>query len=115
MCYYYHNPRYTKRDCRKLQYKNQKAHSAHVASTNDNSEKSVLIYADEFAQFSQYQESLKSQSPFVIAIADSDKPNACLLSLSSKWVIDFGVIDHMTGNCGPFLLFSHTFPFLSLL
>lgn len=113
MCYYYHNPGYTKRDYRKLQYKNKKAHSAHVASTNDNSEKSVLIYMDEFAQFSQYQESLKSQSPFVSAIAGSDKPNACLFSLSSKWVIDFGAIDHMTSNCGLFSTFQ-SYPSISI-
>ncbi|KAL5741578.1 hypothetical protein ACOSP7_028310 [Xanthoceras sorbifolium] len=109
VCHYCHKPGHMKRDCRKLQYKNQKAHSAHVASTNDHSEKSVLISADEFAKFSQYQESLKYSSPSVTAIADSGKPNACFLSSSSKWVIDSGATDHMTGNSGLFSTFqSHT-------
>ncbi|KAL5810383.1 hypothetical protein ACOSQ3_027085 [Xanthoceras sorbifolium] len=98
-----------KHDCRKLQYKNKKAHSAHVASTNDYSKKSVLISADEFAKFSEYQESLKSSSPSITAIADSGKPNACFLSSSSKWVIDSGATDHMTGNSSLFSTFqSHT-------
>ncbi|KAL5838389.1 hypothetical protein ACOSQ3_015558 [Xanthoceras sorbifolium] len=109
VCHYCHKPGHMKRDCRKLQYKNQKAHSAHVASTNDHYEKSVFISADEFAKFSQYQKSLKYSSPSVTAIADSGKPNACFLSSSSKWVIDSGATDYMTGNYGLFSTFqSHT-------
>lgn len=105
VCHYCKKPGHTKRDCRKLQYKNQKTHSAHIASTNDTSAQSVLISADEFAKFSQYQESLKSSSSSVTAIADSGKQNACLLSSSSKWVIDSGATDHMTGNSGLFSTF----------
>ena len=98
-------------DCKKLQYRNQRTQSAHIASTNDaiNHEKSVTISADEFAKFSQYQESLKSSSTPVTAIAESGKPNTCLVSSSSKWVIDSGATDHMTGNSSLFSTFqSHT-------
>lgn len=54
VCHYIYNPGHFKRDCRKLQYKTQKAYSAHIASTNDAPEKSVLISTDEFAKFSKY-------------------------------------------------------------
>ena len=97
MCYYCHEPGHTKRTCRKLQNKTQKPQSAHVAAT-DTSEKKVMISADEFAKFSQYQESLKSSSTSITALAESGKPNTCLISSSSKWVIDSGATDHMTGN-----------------
>ncbi|XP_062103747.1 uncharacterized protein LOC133814853 [Humulus lupulus] len=54
-------------------------------------------------------ESLKSSSPSVTAIADSGKSNTCLLSSSSKWVIDSGATDHMIGNSRLFSTFhSHT-------
>jgi hypothetical protein len=52
--HYCHKPGHMKRDCRRLQNKTQKTHSAHIASTNDTSEKSFLISADEFVKFSQY-------------------------------------------------------------
>ena len=97
VCYYCHEPGHTKRTCRKLQNKTQKPQSAHVAAT-DTSEKKVMISADEFAKFSQYQESLKSSSTSITALAESGKPNTCLISSSSKWVIDSGATDHMTGN-----------------
>ncbi|XP_071912580.1 uncharacterized protein [Coffea arabica] len=98
VCYYCQKPGHMKRDCKKLQYRNQRTQSAHIASTNDaiNHEKSITISADEFAKFSQYQESLKSSSTPVTAIAELGKPNTCLVSSSSKWVIDSGATDHMT-------------------
>ena len=111
VCHYCHKPGHMKRDCKKLQYRNQRTQSAHIASTNDaiNHEKSVTISADEFAKFSQYQESLKSSSTPVTAIAESGKPNTCLVSSSSKWVIDSGATDHMTGNSSLFSTFQpHT-------
>ena len=55
VCHYCHNPGHLKRDCRKLRYKTQKAHSAHIASTNDAPERSILISADEFSNFTKYQ------------------------------------------------------------
>lgn len=69
-----------KRDCRRLQNKTQKTYSTHIASTNDTSEKSVLISVDEFVKFSEYQESLKSSSTHVPTIAESGKLNTCLIS-----------------------------------
>ena len=54
-----------------------------------------MVSVDEFAKFSQYQESLK-KSTLVTALAETGK--TCLISPSNKWVIDSGVIDHMTRN-----------------
>ncbi|XP_071900889.1 uncharacterized protein [Coffea arabica] len=73
VCYYYQKSGHMKRDCKKLQYRNQRTQSAHIASTNDaiNHEKSVTISANEFAKFFQYQESLKFSSTPVTAIAES--------------------------------------------
>ncbi|KAM7509738.1 hypothetical protein LguiB_008613 [Lonicera macranthoides] len=114
VCHYCHNPGHLKRDCRKLRYRTQRAHSAHMASTTDIAENSVLIPADEFAKYSKYQDSLKSSSTpvtSVTAIANSGKPNTCLVSSSSKWVIDSGATDHMTGNSSLFSTFqSHISP-----
>ena len=58
----------------------------------------VRVPADEYAKFVEYQESLRTSKPSVAAIAESGNPSACLLSSSSKWVIDSGATDHMTGN-----------------
>ncbi|XP_062104310.1 uncharacterized protein LOC133815489 [Humulus lupulus] len=55
--------------------------------------------------FSKYQESLKSSSPSITAIVDSGKTNVCLLSSSSKWVIDSGATNHMTCNSSLFTSF----------
>ena len=67
-----------------------------------------MVSADEFAKFSQYQESLK-KSTLVTALAETGK--TCLISSSNKWVIDSGVIDHMTGNPKTFSSFqSHLAP-----
>jgi len=103
--HYCHKPGHMKRDCRRLQNKTQKTHSAHIASTNDTSEKSFLISADEFVKFSQYQESLKSSSTHIPTIVESSKSNTCLISSSSKWVIDSSATDHVTGNSNLFSSF----------
>ena len=109
VCYYCHEPGHTKRTCRKLQNRNQKNPSAHIASTNatsdSSSEKTVTISADELAKFSQYQEAMKSSSHPITAVAQSGKPTTCLLSSSSKWVIDSGATDHITGNPSLFFTF----------
>jgi hypothetical protein len=105
VCHYCHKPGHMKRDCRRLQNKTQKTYSAHIASTNDTSEKSVLISTDEFVKFSQYQESLKSSSTHVPTIVESGKLNTCLIFSSSKWVIDSGTTDHMIGNSSLFSTF----------
>ena len=54
-----------------------------------------MVSADEFAKFSQYQESLKISTP-VTTLAETCK--TCLISSSNKWVIDSGATNHMTGN-----------------
>jgi hypothetical protein len=111
--HYCHKPGHMKHDCRRLQNRTQKTHSAHIASTNDTSEKSFLISADEFVKFSQYQESLKSSFTHVPTIAESGKSNTYLISSSSKWVIDSGATDHVIPIS--FLLFSQIHPPLMLL
>ncbi|KAK1384151.1 hypothetical protein POM88_021886 [Heracleum sosnowskyi] len=73
VCNYCRKPGHTKLECKKLQYKNQQR-VANVMSTTNASEKSVLISSDDC------------------------KSNACLISSSSKWVIDSGATDHMTGS-----------------
>ncbi|XP_031285404.1 uncharacterized protein LOC116144087 [Pistacia vera] len=74
VCYYCHEPGHTKRACKTLQNKAQKTQSAHVTAT-DTSEKTVMISTDEFANFSQYQESLKSSSTSITALAESGYPS----------------------------------------
>ena len=102
MCHYCHKSGHTKRDYRKLQYK--RAQYAHVASSPETSEKSIVISVDEYARLTQLQEAVKNQSS-----PESGKPNTCLISSSSKWVIDSGATDHMTGNSSLFSNFqSHT-------
>ncbi|XP_073158713.1 uncharacterized protein [Henckelia pumila] len=69
VCHYCHKPGHMKRDCGKLQ--NKKPQSAYIASTNGTSEQFVTVPADEYVKFSQYQESLKSSSTPITAIAES--------------------------------------------
>ena len=53
-----------------------------------------------------YQDSLRSPSTPITAIAESGNPNQCLVSSSSsEWVIDSGATDHMTGNSSLFSTF----------
>ncbi|WRX19899.1 Reverse transcriptase [Theobroma cacao] len=97
VCYYCHESGHTKRFCRKLHNKSQRGQSANVAASNtSSSDKTILVSTDEFAQFSQYQESLKSTTSPITAIAESSNSTTCLISSSSKWIIDFGALDHMT-------------------
>ena len=104
--YYCHKPEHVIRDCKKRQSRNQKLQSAHVASTNAASDHSVQFTTEELARFHLYQESLKSPSTPITAIAESGNPNKCLVSSSSfEWVIDSRVTDHMTGNSSLFSTF----------
>ena len=79
VCHYCHNLGHVRRDCRKLQNRNRR--------------------------FSYVHESLKGVSTPSTMLAGSSKPNTCLISSSSKWVIDFGVIDHIAGNSNLFTMF----------
>ena len=65
----------------------------------------VTIPADEYAKLLEDQETLKNSSHSVTAIAESGNPNKCLVSSTSKWVIDSGATDHMTGNPNLFTTF----------
>ncbi|KAL6347635.1 hypothetical protein AAG906_026163 [Vitis piasezkii] len=65
------------------------------STSSSSSDKTVMVSTDEFAKFSQYQESLKIYTP-VTALAETGK--TCLISSSNEWVIDSGATDHMTGN-----------------
>ena len=79
--YYCHNPSHVRQKCRKLQRKNRRFQS------------------------SQYQKSLKSASTSITTLVESGKTNTCFISSSSTWIIDSGVIDHMTGNSSLFTTF----------
>ena len=79
MCHYCHNLGHLRQDCRKLQNRDRRFHCAH--------------------------ESLKSASTPSTMLAGSGKHNTCLISSSSKWVIDFGAMDHMIGNSSLFTTF----------
>ena len=70
------------------------------------SDQSIQFIAEELVRFHLYQESLKSPSTPITAIAESGNSNKCLVSSSSsEWVIDSGVTDHMTGNSSLFSTF----------
>ncbi|XP_058000287.1 uncharacterized protein LOC131178725 [Hevea brasiliensis] len=74
ICYYCHEPSHTKYNCPQLQRKNQRSQMANMAAENStvsSSEKTILVSAEDFAQFSQYQASLKPTSSPVTAIAES--------------------------------------------
>ena len=79
VCHYCHNPGHVCRDCRMLHNRNRRFPYAH--------------------------ESLKGVSTPSTMLFGSGKPNTCLISSSSKWVIDFGVIYNMTGNSRLFTMF----------
>ena len=77
--HYCHNPRHVSRDCRKLQNRDRRFQYAH--------------------------ESLKSASTPSTMLVGSSNPNTCLISSSSKWVIDFEATYHMTCNFSLFTMF----------
>ena len=79
VCHYCHNSLHVRRYCRKFQNRNRR--------------------------FPYVHELLKGVSTLRIMLAKSGKPNTCLISSSSKWVIDSGATDHMTGNSSLFTMF----------
>ena len=104
VCYYCHKAGHTRRECRKLLNRNQRFQSAHIASASNTLEQSVVLCADEFAKL------LNPTSTPTTALAESGKPDTCLMSSSSNWVIDSGATDHMVGNSSLFTTFqSHPF------
>ncbi|TYJ97231.1 Cysteine-rich RLK (RECEPTOR-like protein kinase) 8 [Cucumis melo var. makuwa] len=70
-----------------------------IASTCDIPEASVTISADEYAKFQNYHDSLQASSsstPVASTIAPGN--TKCLLTSSTKWIIDSGATAHMTSN-----------------
>ena len=103
VCYYYHKSGHVIRDCKKRQSRDKRFPSTHVASTNEASDKSIQVTTEKLARFHSYQESLKSPSTPITAIAKSGNPNKCLVSSSSfEWVIDSRATNHMTRNSSLF-------------
>ena len=66
-----------------------------------------MLSADEYAKL------LKSAFTPTTALAESGKPDTCLMSSSYKWVIDSRVTDHMTSNSSLFTTF-HSHPTASI-
>ena len=94
------------RDCKKRQNRNHKFQYAHIASITEASDQSVQFSAVELARFQLYQDSLRSSSTPITAIAESGNPNKCLVSSSSsELVIDSGATNHMIGNSSLFSIF----------
>ena len=109
VCYYCHKPGHTRRECRKLLNRNRRFEFAHVASASNTLEQSVVLSADEYAML------LKLASTPTTVLAESGKPDTCLMSSSSNRVIDSGAIDRMIGNSSLFTTFqSHPLLLLSL-
>ncbi|KAL4032882.1 hypothetical protein IC575_005965 [Cucumis melo] len=100
VCNYCHKSGHIKHDCRKLLYKNsQQSQHAQIASTCDIPEASVTISADEYTKFQNYQDPLQASSsstPIASTVAPGN--TKCLLTSSTKWVIDSSATTHMTGN-----------------
>ena len=106
VCYYCHRPGQVIRDCKKRHNRNQKFRSAHIASTTEASDQSVQFSTVELARFQLYQDSLRSPSTPITAIAESSNPNKCLVSSSSsEWVINSEATNHMTSNSSLFSTF----------
>ncbi|XP_071714909.1 uncharacterized protein [Rutidosis leptorrhynchoides] len=92
-CHYCHELGHTKRACKKFLAQNLKNSSAHVASSS-----TFTISADEYAEYGRLKESVKPDATGTAAFAETGNSSTCLLSSASKWVIDSGASDHMTGN-----------------
>ena len=58
-----------------------------------------MLSEDEYAKL------LKSASTPTTALAESGKPDTCLMSFSSNWVIDSRATNHMTSNSSLFTTF----------
>ncbi|MCR2848137.1 zinc finger CCHC domain-containing protein, partial [Heyndrickxia coagulans] len=72
ICHYCKKPGHVIQECRKLKNKNQRGPSAAIASAADVSTSTIpvtQISAEEFAQFQQYQASLKSSSAAISNLA----------------------------------------------
>nr|XP_027073728.1 uncharacterized protein LOC113698197 isoform X1 [Coffea arabica] len=108
VCYHCKKPCHTIRTCWDLHGRpQQQPPFANFATQENNyvpSDKFILISADEFARFTEFQVSQKSANPSSStnppSIDYSGKPTTCLVSSSNKWVIDSGTTDHMTDNKG---------------
>ena len=68
-------------------------------STSNTLEQSVVLFADEYAKL------LKPTTTPTAALAKSGKPDTCLMSSSSNWVMDSRATDHMIGNSSLFTTF----------
>ncbi|KAJ9565708.1 hypothetical protein OSB04_001674 [Centaurea solstitialis] len=82
---------HTKRTCKKLLARYPRSSSANVASASDGT---VTISAEEYARLLGTEHSTAPTAAF----AETGNSSTCLFSSASKWVIDSGASDHMTGN-----------------
>ncbi|KAH0700947.1 hypothetical protein KY284_015162 [Solanum tuberosum] len=89
-CRYCKELGHIRRNCKKLQLRNQQTQTAAVAATSS-SPSTVTISADEYARLTKYQESIP-------APALNESGNKRLISSLSNWIIDSGATDHMTAD-----------------
>ena len=75
VCYHYRKPGNVIRDFKKLQNRNQRFLSAHIAYSTKAFDQSIQFSADELDKFHLYQKSLQSPSTPVTAIAIAESGN----------------------------------------
>ncbi|KAJ9542741.1 LOW QUALITY PROTEIN: hypothetical protein OSB04_029247 [Centaurea solstitialis] len=92
-CYYCHEMGHTKFNCQKRLARNQRLSSAHSATTLKNT---AVEPKDEQAHYQS--RGVENPTTSTAAFAETGNSGKCLVSSSSKWVIDSGASDHMTGN-----------------
>lgn len=86
--------------------------AANLATSTESAATVVTMTAEEFARYSEYQESLKAPTS-VSRLAETGK--TALVSSSNKWIIDSGATDHMTGNPENFTTFiKHSAPHVTM-
>ncbi|KAH0688856.1 hypothetical protein KY289_016214 [Solanum tuberosum] len=88
-CRYCKEPGHIRRNCKKLQNRNQQTQT--TAAAISSSPSTVTISADEYARLTKYQESMP-------APALTKSGNKYLISSSSNWIIDSGDTYHMIGS-----------------
>lgn len=84
ICYYRYEQVHTKRQCKKLQNRNQRIQTTNItitATVSSFSKKTIMVLVAEYARLSQFQESLKRCTP---ATTSTESGKRCFIFLSNK-------------------------------